>query len=146
VRDHASAAREPDPGAVDGAEARVHPVELGRLQWLERTGLADRAQRPGVLGQEDVGAGPVALLEERCGQLGAACVARLDANPGLRAEAVEKRADQCFIAAAVDRHARGGGGRIRFLVVAACDQPRHGEQADEDQTKGPHKNSLPAQM
>ena len=70
-------------------------VASGRVS--SRSALA-RPQHAGVLGEEEVGLGALALLEELRGELARPGVANLDVDSRLVLELVEQRADEVLVA------------------------------------------------
>ena len=101
-----------------GAEGGRDPVEGRGGELAEASGLGHRAQRAGVLGEEQVGGGGVTLGDELGGQLAAVAGAELDLDAGLLGELVEDPLDEGLVAAAVERE-RLGAGAPEPLVLQA---------------------------
>ena len=137
VDDDTGATAHAGPGAVGG--------DVGRRD-VGRDALGQRGQQPlgrdgaqgaGVLGEEDLGGGGVALLEQLRRELGAVAEPGLDRDAGLLGELGEQRRHQLLAAAGVDDDAvlRGDGGARRAAGDGQGDggeSPRRGRPEPRD--------------
>ena len=94
VGDDAGAAGDADPAAFGVAVARRHPVEDVLRQLGQQPGFGDGGDRPRLLGEEDVGGGGVALLDQGRGEVGGFGEADLDVAVGFGLVAVDGGADR----------------------------------------------------
>ena len=94
-----------------------HVEDLGR-ELREQSGLLHLGHRRGVLGQEHVRVGGVALLHELVGQLEVLGVAQLDLDPGLLLEGRHDLVEELLVLGVVDDQLR--------LVLAARGEERGG--------------------
>ena len=94
VGDHPGAAGDPDPATFGVAVARRHQVEDVLRQLGQQPGFGDGGDRPWLLGEEDVGWGGVALLDQGRGEVGGFGEADLDVAVGFGLVAVDGGADR----------------------------------------------------
>ena len=86
----------------------------------------DRAERAGVLGEEDVRRRVLALLGDGRGQLGAVAVANVELDPGLLLELLEEVLDEILLPARVDGD---------VAVLAAAGGRREQDEQDGSQAE-----------
>ena len=132
--------RHADPRVVvAGTEALIGELDDVVGQRGEQACLGEDAGRADLLGQEHVGRGGVALLEQLGAHLGGVPVADLDLDAGVLDELIDQRLDELFVPAAVEHQRLGGlvrrsGGGLRGGVAVGAARGS-GEQRErcEDQ-------------
>ena len=107
------------PVAVGRADIRPAPIEVVLRQRREQAGMVDQHHRRRILGEEHVGRGVGAFLEDLVADLEIAALAHGDRNAGLLGEGIGPGLGQVFVLGIVDDDAfvlrlgaaceRGGG-------------------------------------
>ena len=99
VDDHPGAASDANPAGVGGGEAGRHGLRDVVRQVREQVGVAQCAERTGILGQEDLGGRLFALFQQQGAEFGRVALTHVDGDLGLGLELVDQRLNELLVAA-----------------------------------------------
>ena len=109
VHDDPESAGQADPGIIRRAKLRRdRPVDFPHVQGTENPRRTGQFQAAGIVGQEKICRGSIALSLEPIDEFRRAGREEIDLNAGLRRKVVQDRFDQSFGAARIDRQLVGG--------------------------------------